>query len=169
MNNEEKLKYLIVDSTAIIHHFILESKLKKNEFLVIPEALIKELKSFESKTVLTLIETEGKLIEASPSNESVERINEISRKTGDFAALSKIDIQVLALALDFPNSVIYSDDNAVQNVSAFMNIDIISQHFKIKNKREYYWKCGVCGEKFSSKVETCVECGSPVKRYFVRK
>ena len=83
--------------------------------------------------------------------------------------VSKIDIQVLALALDFPNSVIYSDDNAVQNVSAFLNIDIMSQHFKIRNKREYYWKCRVCGEKFSSKVETCIECGSPVKRYFVRK
>jgi len=169
MSEEEKQRYLIVDSTAIIHHFILESKLKEDEFLVIPEMLVKELKSFESKSILTLIETEGKLIEASPSSESLEKIKEISKKTGDFAALSKVDIQVLALALEFPNSIIYSDDNAIQNVSAFMNIEVISQHFKIKSKREYYWKCGVCGTKFSTKVEACVECGSPVKRYFIRK
>ena len=169
MNEEERLNYLIIDSTAIIHHFLLENKLKDNDFLIIPEMLVKELKSFESKSVLTLLEADGKLNQTTPSSESLERIKEIAKETGDYDALSRIDIQVLALALDFPDSVIYSDDNAVQNVSAFLNIRVVSQHFKIKHKREYYWKCTVCGSKFSKKVEACIDCGSPIKRFFKRK
>ena len=169
MNKEERLSYLIVDSTAIIHHFVLENKLKENEYLVIPELLVKELKSYESKSVLTLIESEGKLIQSTPSSESLERISAIAKESGDHAALSKIDIQVLALALDFSNSIIYSDDNAVQNVSAYLNITVVPQHFQIKHKRKYYWKCTVCGSKFPQKTETCIDCGSPLKRFFEKR
>ncbi|MCE7742010.1 MAG: hypothetical protein GOP50_06085 [Candidatus Heimdallarchaeota archaeon] len=168
-NDKERLNYFIVDSTAIMHHFVLDGRLKENDFLIIPELLEIELKSFESKSVLTILEAEGKLIRATPSSESLERIIEIAKKSGDYGALSKIDTQVLALALDFSDSVIYSDDNAVQNVSAFLKIKVVSQHFSIRHKREYYWKCTVCGSKFSQESKTCIDCGSPVKRFFKRK
>jgi len=168
-NNKERLNYFIVDSTAIIHQFILEGRLKENDFLVVPELLEIELKSFESKSVLTVLEADRKLIRADPSSESLNRIIEVAKKSGDYSALSQIDIQVLALALDFSDSVIYSDDNAVQNVSAFLKIRVKTQHFNIKHKREYYWKCTVCGSKFSQESKTCIDCGSPVKRFFKRK
>ncbi len=167
--DKDKQNYFIVDSTAIIHHFALEGELGENDFLVIPELLEIELKSFEAKSVLTLLSAEGKLIQVSPSSQSMERITEIAKKSGDFSALSKIDLHVLALSQDFPDSVIYSDDNAVQNVCAFINTKVISQHFKIKQRREYFWQCTVCRSKYSQKRETCIDCGSPLKRFFKRK
>lgn len=169
MSEEGSLHYLIVDSTAIIHQFVLENKLNDNEFLIVPERLLRELKSFESKSILSLLEAEGKLSQATPSSAALEKIIEISKKSGDYGSLSQTDLQVLALALDYPDSIIYSDDNAIQNVSVFLGIQVISQHFKIKQKREYFWKCTVCGSKYSQKVEVCLDCGSPVKRFFKRK
>ncbi len=168
-NDMKSLNHFIVDSTAIIHHFVLEDRLKENDFLVIPKLLVEELKSFESKSVLTVLEAEGKLIQTTPSARSIEQITAVAKKSGDYGSLSQIDIQVLALALDFSDSTIYSDDNAVQNVSAFLKIPVISQHFSIKHKREYYWRCTVCGSKFTQRSDTCIDCGSPTKRFFKRK
>lgn len=169
MNKDDKKKkhnYFIVDSTAIIHRFILEDELKENDYLIIPNLLEEELKSFESKSVLSLLEAEGRLIRASPSTQSLEKVIKNAKASGDFFALSKIDLQIVALAIDFPSSIIYSDDNSVQNVCVFLNIKVISKHFSIKRKRVYYWKCTVCKSKYSQERETCIECGSPLKRFY---
>jgi rRNA maturation endonuclease Nob1 len=166
---KEKQNYLIVDSTAIIHQFILENELKENDRLLVPELLEDEMKSSESRSVLTVLEAEGKIIKTPPSSESIKRIMKIAEETGDISALSEIDLHVLALAQDFPGSVIYSDDNAVQNVCKRLNMKFNSIQFKIKHQREYFWKCTVCGSKFTYKLDDCADCGSPTKRYFRKK
>ncbi len=168
-NNNKKLNYFIVDSTAIIHHFVLENELQNNDILLIPELLVDELKSSVSKAVLTVLEAEDKIIHIDPSSKSIEKITGIAKETGDFTALSEIDLQVLALSLDFPGSVIYSDDNAVQNVCKKLDIKFETFQFKIKHQREYFWKCTVCKSKFTRKFENCPDCGSPIKRYFKKK
>ncbi len=43
---EKNSQYFIVDSTAIIHHFIFERKIDDNEVLIIPEMLKEEIISF---------------------------------------------------------------------------------------------------------------------------
>lgn len=165
-NTNEKVNYFIVDSTAIIHHFLLTNELGTKDYLIIPESLENELKSIEAKSALTILEAEGRLIPAKPSSESLEKIITVAKKSGDYSALSKIDLHVLALSLDYPGSVIYSDDNAVQNVSAFLGFKVQPLHFRIKHKREYYWKCTVCGSISYQDNETCIDCGSPTKRFY---
>ncbi|OLS33035.1 MAG: Endoribonuclease Nob1 [Candidatus Heimdallarchaeota archaeon AB_125] len=167
--DKDKLNYFIVDSTAIIHQFMLENELKDNDLLLVPELLEDELKSSESKSVLTVLEAEDKIIKTAPSSESIEKISKIAMETGDISALSKIDLHVLALSLDFPDSVVYSDDNAVQNVCKKLNVKFQSFQFKIKHQREYFWKCTVCRSKFTYKLDSCPDCGSSTKRYFKKK
>ena len=172
MNNyekEEHLQYFIVDSTAIIHHFVFEREIKDNEVLLIPEKLEDEIMSFQAKSTLELLKEESKIIFTRPTEKSLIEIKKHAKKTGDISALSTIDLQVLSLALDYPHSVILSDDNAIQNICRKLNIKFKPFQFKIKHFREYFWKCSVCGSKFTQKMEKCPDCGSPTKRYYSKK
>jgi rRNA maturation endonuclease Nob1 len=92
-----------------------------------------------------------------------------AEETQDIENLSEIDIQVIAIALDYQNSTVISDDNGVQNVCAHLEIPIKPYSFKIRKTREYFWKCTVCGEKYKRKQGICIECGSPTKRLFLSK
>ncbi|MFW9851755.1 MAG: hypothetical protein ACFFDS_02325 [Candidatus Thorarchaeota archaeon] len=166
INNQNHEMYLIVDTTAIIHFSYIEENLAINEFLLLPEELKEEIKSHEAQTIFQLIEGSEKTIFDTPSNSALSEVRIKAAESGDLDSLSTIDIQVIALALDHPNSVILSDDNAIQNLCAFLQIPVKSQFFKIKSKRQYYWKCNVCNTKFETKRTNCTECGSPVKRYY---
>lgn len=168
INNRNDEKYLIVDSTAIIHFSSIEENLARDEFLLLPEALKVEIQSHKAKAVFQLIEESEKTIFDTPSNKALSEVRNTALKSGDLEALSIIDIQVIALALDYSNSIILSDDNAIQNVCAFLQIPVKSQFFEIKNKRQYFWKCNVCNTKFKVKKTICTECGSPLKRYYVK-
>jgi rRNA maturation endonuclease Nob1 len=160
--------YLIVDTTAIIHFSAIEENLAVNEFLLLPEGIKDEIKSHKAQTIFQLIEGSEKAIFDTPSNGALSEVRIKASESGDLDSLSIIDIQVIALALDYPNSVILSDDNAIQNLCSFLQIPVKPQFFKIKNKRQYFWKCNVCNTKFETKKITCTECGSPLKRYYTK-
>ena len=141
----------------------------EEKIIVIPQLLKEELKTIIAKSTLELLEIEEKVIITNASSEAIRKITDFAKKTGNYEALSEVDLQVLALSQDFPDSIVISDDNAIQNVCAFMKVQIKSLHFRIKKKREYFWKCIVCGSKFPEKIESCIECGSPLKRFYKRK
>ena len=168
INNQNDKIYLIVDTTAIIHFSSIEENLAVNEFLLLPERIKEEIKSHKAQTVFQLIEESEKTIFDNPSKSALSEVKIKASKSGDLDALSVIDIQIIALALDYPNSVILSDDNAIQNLCAFLQIPVKSQFFKIKSKRKYFWKCNICNTKFETKKTSCTECGSPLKRYYVK-
>ena len=167
--NKEKISYYILDSTAIIHFTLIEELQLEKIQILFPAGIKNELKSNQSRTALELIESEGNVVYTHPTKESINKIISVAKKTGDFFSLSEIDIQVLALSLDHPNSTLISDDNAVQNVCSFSNISFKPTQFGIKVTREYFWKCKGCGEKYSTKTSLCPECGNIVKRYFIKK
>ena len=167
--NFDKTNYFIVDSTAIIHQMLSEEELKEDEILVIPQLLKEELKSLTAKSALEIFEIDEKVIATIPSTEALDKATSSAKKSGDFSSLSEVDMQVIALSQDYPNSTVLSDDNAVQNVCAFMGVPIKNLHFKIKKKREYFWKCVVCGSKYTKKIESCIECGSPLKRFYKKR
>lgn len=166
---ENPPQYFIVDSTAIIHHFIFERKIDDNEVLIIPEMLKEEIISFQAKSNLALLSEERQIIFATPTESAVSSITNSAKESGDYSSLSKTDLNVIALSQDYPNSVVLSDDNAVQNVCNKLNVKFQSFQFKIKHQREYFWKCTVCGSKFKHKVDSCPDCGSTTKRYYKRK
>ena len=167
--NKQKIHNIILDSTAIIHFTLIEELKQENYQILLPADIKNELKSTQAKTTLELIESEANIVYTHPTKESINKIISIAKETGDFFSLSEIDIQVLALLLDYPNSTLISDDNAVQNICSFSKISFKPTSFRIKTTREYFWKCKGCGEKYSTKKSVCPECGNIVKRYFVKK
>lgn len=167
--NKEKIPYYILDSTAIIHFTLIEELQLENNQILLPSDIKNELKSTRSRTALELIESEERVVYTHPTKESIDKIIAIAKESGDFFSLSEIDIQVLALSLDYPNSILISDDNAIQNVCSFSDISFKPTNFEIKTTREYFWKCIGCGEKYSTKTSVCPECGNIVKRYFIKK
>ena len=170
--NENKLtnrNYIIIDSTAIIH-ILAKSELKNEDVIFVVPSIVKdELKSFQARTTLELLDAENMIMYTNPSSESLDKIKSSAIETGDFETLSEQDKHILALALDYSDSVVMSDDNAIQNVCSHLNIPMKPYAFEIKEKRKYFWKCTVCGKKFETKKDQCIECGSPVKRFYFKK
>ena len=69
-----------------------------------------------------------------PTKKSIDKVNNISIKTGDLSRLSTTDIEILALALDINEddkkvAIILSDDYSIQNVAHVLKIkfETISQ------------------------------------------
>ena len=104
----------------------------------------------------------------SPSLSSIEKIKSISKETGDIGRLSKTDIEVLAVGLEFKNkgknATILSDDYSIQNVAAKININYqnISQN-GISKEYKWIYKCIGCGKKFKEHINICPICGSKTK------
>ncbi|MHA2357735.1 MAG: NOB1 family endonuclease [Candidatus Heimdallarchaeaceae archaeon] len=171
MNEHKKTnrEYIITDSTAIIHILAKEELENDNIIYVVPSIVKDELKSIQARTTLELLEAKNVLMFADPSSESLEKIVSSALETGDLESLSEQDKHILALSLDYLDSIVMSDDNAIQNVCLHMNIPVKPYVFKIKEKRNYFWKCTVCGKRFVTKKNQCIECGSPVKRFYSKK
>lgn len=88
-------EYLVVDSGAFIRHAPLQDLGAK--IYTVPE-VISELKCARTKHLIESVPYE--IILQEPSLESTRTISDVSKKTGDYAALSLIDIKVLALTHD---------------------------------------------------------------------
>ena len=151
---QEKRTY-IIDSTAIMHFFPNDKIANENSYLIIPDILKSEIKSFQAKAVLEVMDADQRLIYTSPSEHSLNIVREKAKSSGDISSLSKADIHVVATALDFPGSYVISDDNAVQNLCSFLGIKIEAFFFKIKTRRVYFWKCVGCSSKFKEKIAVC--------------
>ncbi|NPD89376.1 MAG: hypothetical protein HGN29_11685 [Asgard group archaeon] len=167
--DSKEQKYLIIDSTAIIHVISKEDFSDENTTLVFPEIIRNEIQSFQAEAVFETLKADNRLIFSIPTSKSIEKVESMAEKTCDVVSLSETDLQVIAIALDFPNSTVVSDDNAIQNVCFYLEIPIKSYSFKIRTARRYFWKCTVCGQKYKTKQNKCIECGSPTTRLFVKK
>ena len=166
--NQEKRTY-IIDSTAIMHFFPNDKIANEDSYLIIPDILRSEIKSFQAKAVLEVMGADQRLIYTSPSEHSLNTVKEKAKSSGDISSLSKADVHVVATALDFPGSYVISDDNAVQNLCSFLGIKIETFSFKIKTRRVYFWKCIGCSNKFKEKIDMCPECGNKLKRFYKKK
>ena len=168
-NNKDEKKTYIIDSTAIMHFFPNEQLANEEAYLIMPEKLRSEIKSFQAKAALEVMAADQRLMYTSPSEQSIKIVKEKATSSGDINSLSEIDIQVIATALDFPGSKVISDDNAVQNLCSFLNIKVETFTFKIKTRRVYFWKCIGCKSVFKTKLDVCPECGNRLKRFYKKK
>ena len=112
---------------------------------------------------------DGGLEVIEPSKKSVDRVNEISIKLGEFDRLSHADKDIIALALDFSSkgeqAVILTDDYSIQNVAVFLKIKFQSFLQKgISKKFTWVGQCTGCKKKFKEKsIKICPICGARVK------
>ena len=58
-----------------------------------------------------------------PTTESIDRVNEAARKTGDAPVLSAADREIIGLALDLAATLV-TDDYAVQNVAHELGVPV---------------------------------------------
>ena len=105
----------------------------------------------------------------SPSKDSIEKINAVSKKTGDLSRLSNADIELLALSLDMSKDegnevVILTDDYSIQNVANALNIKFESMSQSGITKR-FKWtcRCRGCGKNFKENIKICPICGTKTK------
>ncbi len=114
------------------------------------------------------------MIFKTPSKDSLIKIKETLKKTGDTDRLSIFDIEILAIALDENNQknvevVLLTDDYSIQNAAIYnkikfksLNQDGITKKFKWINR------CRGCGKKFKDNIRICPICGSETKKIVIK-
>lgn len=147
----------IIDSSAL---FSAEN-LPEGD-LACPPGVIDELKKYKDGR----LELWGDLLRVSDcTSESVKKVNEAAKKSGDAGRLSPVDVTVIALAIDL-NGVVLSDDYSIQNVCAIMKIPYKSVGMKgIKKIEKWNYQCVGCKKWFKEKSDECPICGSKMKPF----
>jgi len=117
------------------------------------------------------IETK-KLTVINPESKFIEKVREISKKTGDFKSLSDVDKELIALALELKeksnkNVKMYSNDYSIENVCSELKIPFSSLYKNgIESKINWEVYCPYCKSIHEAEElnKTCEMCGSKLKR-----
>ncbi|HEC82197.1 MAG TPA: NOB1 family endonuclease [Thermoplasmatales archaeon] len=102
-----------------------------------------------------------------PSRESVKVVEKAAEKSGDSNRLSKVDKELLALAVDFKKKdevCLLTDDYSMQNVAELLGIKYegVSQR-GISKRFVWVYRCMGCKKVFKEYMSSCPVCGSPLK------
>jgi len=113
-----------------------------------------------------------KLMLRSPIDKFFQIIEDNSKISGDFKALSEVDKGLLALTLELKQNsnndvVMYTNDYSMENLCSKLNIPF-SPLIKQGIKSEIIWEvyCPFCNDVFKSEDlnNPCERCGSKLKR-----
>ena len=110
-----------------------------------------------------------------PSKESLTRVKQTAKETGDDRRLSEADTEVIALALDInkdptQEAAILSDDYSIQNVASTLKIKFFGFSQKgITKKFKWVSRCPGCGKRFTEIMTICPICGTATRSSPVRK
>ena len=169
--------YIILDTNVILRNWslILNESLpgttKLKPFFIAPSSVIKELKKDISSTIRKIVEDKITVID--PSQKSLIYAKDIARKLGIDVDLSRADLDIIALGLDFINKqnfvYIWTDDLKIQNVSRFLGIPTISLRKKIRYLIYRAKKCLDCGWIYPYGLESCPLCGSYSFKIVIKK
>lgn len=146
---------LVLDSSAF---FSMDALPEEDH--VCPPGVIRELEKYEDPRLALW----GDMVHVSEcSRESLRKVEEAAKRTGDIGRLSPVDMTVLALAVDV-NGTIWSDDYSIQNVAKVMGLGFKPIGMKgIEKVVKWNYKCTGCGKWFKEKQPDCPICGSPLK------
>lgn len=117
-----------------------------------------------------------KLILKKPTEHFIKLVEEKSRITGDINALSKIDLDLIALALELMNTtdneiILYTNDYSMENLCSALNLKFKAL-FKngIKSKIFFEVYCPYCKTIYKSEDfnRSCDRCGLKLKRRFLK-
>jgi len=146
----------VLDSSAFINEYHTDEQAAS-----IP--LVREELEDESAYRFDALEGSGMHLHI-PDAETVERIERAARETGDFEALSRTDIRLIAAAFELDGRLV-SDDYAMQNVCEKLDvaIEVIAQD-GIDEQRAWQFQCQGCGREFDDQHDRCPVCGSSLSR-----
>ncbi len=117
------------------------------------------------------IET-NKLRVKHPENKYIEKIIIVSKKTGDFKALSKADKELIALTLELTRKfnrkvTMFSNDYSIENVCSELSVPFLPLYKEgIESKITWQVYCPQCGKihNVEDLNRLCEICGSKLKR-----
>lgn len=158
------MEYYIADSAV----FIMGTGLEPYRMITIP-SVINELRSSEASMRFELARENGARVEV-PDEQFRDAVMKVAKETRDCEELSETDVDILAKALEYKdNSVLLTDDYAVQNVAKVMGIEVkpVAQK-KIKDVLIWQKECTGCRRRFDS-GDVCPVCGSSLKKRRKRK
>jgi len=146
---------------------------------IINEINVKKYKD-QNRNILQRIEIAKeveKLIIRNPSEFYIKKAEEKSKLTGDINALSKTDIDLVALALELMNTtdneiILYSNDYSMENLCSELNLKFKSLFKKgIKSKIYFEVFCPYCKTIYKAEDlnRICERCGLKLKRRFLKK
>jgi len=166
-----KKKVYILDTSAILSGKPINLSDAK---LIIPPKVSEEITpGGKDYQILQILKEKGLIIN-SPSKKSLDTIEKISIKTGDYTRLSPTDKELLALALDLHNQqhnevIIITDDYSIQNVAQDIHIAYrgISQK-GITKRLKWGIRCQGCGKQFKEPTQTCPICGKKTKSIIIK-
>ncbi len=146
---------IVLDSSAFFSMDVLPE-----EDHVCPPGVIKELEKYEDPRLALW----GDMIRVSDcSKESLEKVEEAAKKTGDIGRLSPVDKTVVALALDV-DGTIWSDDYSIQNVARTLGLGFKPVGMKgIQKVVKWNYQCIGCRKWYKEKLPECPICGSQMK------
>lgn len=142
----------------------IAGRIPEDDARVTVPGVVDEVEDEGSRLQLDLAIDQGLRIEV-PGENNRRRVLEEAGRTGDAPGLSDTDIDLLSKALEYEDAVIVTDDYAVQNVAARLNVQVagISQP-GIESVFEWGWRCTACGRRYEEEG-VCRVCGSALKRY----
>ena len=129
---------------------------------VCPPGVIDELRTYKDRR----LDLWGGMLRVSDcSPESMEKVKEEARKSGDLGRLSPVDLTVIALGLDL-NGVVYSDDYSIENVCSRLGIQYRPVGTGgIRKVEKWNYQCIGCKKWYKERMDECPICGSPMKAH----
>lgn len=164
----------ILDTSALVMG--VNPSMIKGEVYSVPE-VERELppKSMAALRFTTSRDNSALLVRA-PQRLSYEAVRKASLKLGEKGALSRADLQILALGLDLRmdgmNPIIVSDDYAIQNVAEHLSLSYTSlATFGITYEFNWSLYCPACFRRYpySYLERRCEVCGTELRRRVLRK
>ena len=148
---------IVLDSSAL---FSMEDL--PDSDCVCPPGVIDELRKYKDRR----LDLWGGMLRVSDcSPESMEKVKEEARKSGDLGRLSPVDLTVIALGLDL-NGVVYSDDYSIENVCTRLGIQYRPVGTGgIKKVEKWNYQCIGCKKWYKERMDECPICGSPMKAH----
>ncbi len=165
MNSINKAKIFVIDTSVVLSGKPINLGDVK---LVTTNSISKELKpGGRDYRAFQFLLDKGLTI-MSPSRKSIEKIDNVSKETGDINRLSNADREIIALAYDLKKEaedvVILTDDYSIQNVADALKIQFESFSQKgITKSFKWTYKCKGCGKKFKDNIKICSICGAKIR------
>ena len=152
----------ILDTSALLNAFNFMFD-EETTYYTAPDVL-EELKELSSKMLAEQAIERGKLKVLTPNTESIKKIEETAKQTGDYEQLSSVDTRVLALCLEHTDEL-WTDDYAMQNIAKYLKIPYKPIIFKgIKRQINWRKKCPNCGKIYDYSAEKCEFCDKELIR-----
>jgi UPF0271 protein len=181
ISQKKKNSILVFDTniflTGIDFNYFKETIVTTTE--IINEIKVKKYEE-QNRNILQRIELAielKKLVLKEPTEYYIKLVEEKSKLTGDFNALSKTDIGLVALAFELiqiaNNEItIYTNDYSMENLCSELNLKFKALFKKgIKNKIYFEVYCPYCKTTYKSEDlnKNCERCGLKLKRRFLKK